>query len=363
MKKGLNIALLLIFILTIFISLPVYSQRNVLLEEFSGTWCGYCPFGADSINAIQQRLNNVIVLEYHYNDSMSTTNGDELINTLNPAFPFASIDRIQFPGHSMTPIRRELWGQRSLERSAVDPTFSIVLTPNYNSGNRNIELNITLKTLSELSGTYRINVVITEDSLNYKQKFYPLEGGDYDIYPYFHNHTVREMITGTYGEVLNSSSLAIDTEIQKTYNFTLNQGYNENQCHIVVFIHEDIKDNLGPVQQAEETRILLTTEIAEETEETTQPRNFELYQNYPNPFNPETTIKYQIPVDNHVELKIFNILGQEVKTLVNEGRDAGLYSVKWDGTNSAGEETANGIYIYMIKAGKFTNTKKLILLK
>lgn len=88
-------------------------------------------------------------------------------------------------------------------------------------------------------------------------------------------------------------------------------------------------------------------------------QNIKLYQNYPNPFNPSTTIEFYLPVTNQVTLKIFNILGEEVVTLVSERLPAGTYSYQW--YRPAGMES--GIYLYRLKAGNFVEIKKMILMK
>jgi hypothetical protein len=85
---------------------------------------------------------------------------------------------------------------------------------------------------------------------------------------------------------------------------------------------------------------------------------FELMQNYPNPFNPGTTIKYRISERKFVELRIYDILGREVDLLVNEEQDAGYYNIEFNAIN-----LASGVYLYKLKAGDFTETKKMILLK
>ncbi|MFH1422421.1 MAG: T9SS type A sorting domain-containing protein, partial [Planctomycetota bacterium] len=89
-----------------------------------------------------------------------------------------------------------------------------------------------------------------------------------------------------------------------------------------------------------------------------QPTEYVLQQNYPNPFNPATNIKYNLPQDSFVELKIFDVLGREITTLVNEKQESGNYSIQFDASN-----LPSGIYIYRIVSGKFTQTKKMILLK
>lgn len=90
----------------------------------------------------------------------------------------------------------------------------------------------------------------------------------------------------------------------------------------------------------------------------TIPTEFALYQNYPNPFNPGTLIKYHVPEKSFVSLKVYDLLGEELATLVNEEKSAGSYDVNFD----AGQ-LSSGFYIYTIKAGNFTSTKKMILMK
>lgn len=94
-----------------------------------------------------------------------------------------------------------------------------------------------------------------------------------------------------------------------------------------------------------------------------QVRHFELYPNYPNPFNPLTVIKYQLPVNSEVLLKIYNVLGQEVRTLVAEYQSAGYKQVMWDGKNNHGDAVPSGIYIYRLVAGHFVKSNKMMLIK
>jgi hypothetical protein len=88
------------------------------------------------------------------------------------------------------------------------------------------------------------------------------------------------------------------------------------------------------------------------------PTQYSLSQNYPNPFNPSTKIKYQMPKSGLTTLKIYDILGKEVATLVNENKMAGYYEINFDAS-----QLASGIYIYQLKANDFVFSKKMILLK
>jgi YVTN family beta-propeller protein len=90
------------------------------------------------------------------------------------------------------------------------------------------------------------------------------------------------------------------------------------------------------------------------------PTVFKLYQNYPNPFNPETMIEYRLPEAGYVKLKIYTLLGEEVRMLVNEEREAGYHKILWDGTDNSGLRLSSGMYLYRIQVGEFIQMKKLI---
>jgi hypothetical protein len=93
------------------------------------------------------------------------------------------------------------------------------------------------------------------------------------------------------------------------------------------------------------------------------PKTFALAQNYPNPFNPSTEMAYDLPKPGNVRFEIFNILGQNVKTLVDEYQDAGTYRVTWDGDDNYGSSVASGVYFYRVSAGEFKDIKKMVLMK
>ena len=93
------------------------------------------------------------------------------------------------------------------------------------------------------------------------------------------------------------------------------------------------------------------------------PEVFALHQNHPNPFNPVTTLRYNISENSLVTIAIYNILGKEVKTLINQTQDTGYKSVIWNATNDYGKPVSAGIYLYQIQAGEYMQTKKMVLLK
>ena len=93
------------------------------------------------------------------------------------------------------------------------------------------------------------------------------------------------------------------------------------------------------------------------------PDEFAIHQNYPNPFNPVTTLRYDLPEQGHVRITIYDMLGRDVKTLINEYQDPGYRSIIWDATNDYGKPVSAGMYLYQIEANNFLKTKKMILVK
>ena len=135
-----------------------------------------------------------------------------------------------------------------------------------------------------------------------------------------------------------------------------------------------IDQNNFPVKVASFTnstvRVGFLTSVKDDRARGQVPRQFALYQNYPNPFNPSTTIRFDLPVASHVSIRIYNILGQEVKALLDGIYGAGSYSQIWDGRNSNGVSVATGIYFYRIEttgaadpAKRFAQVKKMMVLR
>jgi spore coat protein A len=155
---------------------------------------------------------------------------------------------------------------------------------------------------------------------------------------------------------------------QMWFGFNPNGGHGYVwHCHIID--HEDnemmrpynVKPNpIGPWAPVPSVAVRAESADAESANDNPaeQPVSFALSQNYPNPFNPTTEIRFSLPENSHVRLTVFNSIGQEVKTLIDQAAPAGLHSVRLDASN-----LASGTYFYRIQAGGFVSTKKMILMK
>jgi hypothetical protein len=140
------------------------------------------------------------------------------------------------------------------------------------------------------------------------------------------------------------------------------EGYSPAQTTVTVNTNTYTLDNVNMTMTPQNPLSVGGTGVV--------PEQYALHQNYPNPFNPSTTISYALPVPSRVKLQIFNMLGQEVASLVgNEAQAAGSYEVVWNGTDNAGRSVASGLYFYKLSAtandgGKqFSSVRKMVLLK
>jgi hypothetical protein len=123
-----------------------------------------------------------------------------------------------------------------------------------------------------------------------------------------------------------------------------------------------LKVSDGQAEDIEVKEDYITSSISG-IEELIIPEKFKLYQNYPNPFNPSTTIRYELPEGSNVIIKIYNLLGIEIRELVSEFQSAGFKTTNWDGKDKNGNSVDSGVYLYSFKSNNFSQTKKMLVIK
>ncbi|MEA2031554.1 MAG: T9SS type A sorting domain-containing protein [candidate division Zixibacteria bacterium] len=129
--------------------------------------------------------------------------------------------------------------------------------------------------------------------------------------------------------------------------------------HTLCFIYHDFIDGVTHIRTENPEFETVSVSLLDATPDSpNKPGSFSLSQNYPNPYNPSTVISYDVPTASHVTLSVFNVLGQEVATLVDMDKEAGSHEVVFDGSN-----LSSGIYFYRIQADNFSKTKKMVLVK
>lgn len=153
--------------------------------------------------------------------------------------------------------------------------------------------------------------------------------------------------------------------MQKSGKYLFKFNPDASQANLKFFAHFRAKDPKGDENEIQ-WWVRIVVSKATDVDDTNQgqlPSNFDLAQNYPNPFNSSTVIQFALPSASRVQLDIFNILGQKVKSLVDQELPAGVVSVTWDGRNETGNNVASGVYFYRMVTRDFQSSKKLLLLK
>ena len=233
-----------------------------------------------------------------------------------------------------------LWGNLDVSRVSIDNNlyFSDILKNNLQYETNNVSQYAFRVNNAEYVGTIGIGSWVNKwENLGTPNDFNSIVG-----YPSF--------IASTVGEpeyfILNDTSYAINKGV------AVNIG-TDFFGHSIVGL---------PDIGASESTITMSKRV-QATEDDNQPFRFELGANYPNPFNPSTTIRYSIKEQTKVELRVYNSLGQEIRTLVNSIETPGIRTIVWDGKNQRGSYVASGVYFYRLKAGSFVKTRKMLYLK
>lgn len=358
MKKFL-LASLLVFSLLISSNNSQAQQFNTTLEYCTGTWCQWCPCGHDIIDQILAVYPNTVVLAYHG----YTGTSDPWItasNGIRAQFGFTGYPQ-GVVGRRSGILSRGQWGSQVVQQTmGITPYINVTKNKTINAATRQVTLEVTFTPTENLTGNYFVNYILTEDNIIYGQTSNNTCSPGTTYFPtYDHDHVVKEMINGDFGEAINTGGTWNQGQaITKTLNYTVPAGIEFSNAFVnyLVYKQDGILSSQSHVGVAEAVDIDGPTGISNISNEVAD--GYSLSQNYPNPFNPQTNITFMIPNDGNVTLKIYNALGTEITTLMNGFLKKGLYKAEFDG-----KELASGIYFYQLKAGNFTGTKKMVLNK
>jgi hypothetical protein len=196
----------------------------------------------------------------------------------------------------------------------------------------------------------------------------------FDLKLFHHDAANRQVVIGLINQASETrkpelaagsgaiANLVFTVDNPSVSGVTLEAITTKSPDHSMTFVYRQMQDGVATLVKATPKFDQVTVSLSGVTG-SNLPTVYSLDQNYPNPFNPTTTISFALPKAGKVQLSVFNLLGQEVKTLVNGDLAAGNNSIVWDGTNDHGQSVASGIYFYRIAAGDFSQTKKMMMLK
>ena len=333
-----------IVILLLFLTVAVSAQKNVLIEVFTNSHCPSCVNGYTALNNFYQSTTQderYIEIFYHmsypYNDDPlhQHNSADAKIRDqyYGPFFftPIGFFDGEQQPGGSYSN-----WGTALENKLSAEQIFDISLSGSKEDQNFTIRADVTNLTSASYSDL-NLNLVIVEDVV------YTGRNGISN-----HGNVMRKIV------VVPNSQFEVNASGEKTFSgtVTLNQAWDTSNLSVVAFIQGSDKT----VYQVEEIHYseLGTTSVNDGE----KPLKFGLRQNYPNPFNPSTTITYSLDKNEFVKLSVFDILGTEVATLVEDEVESGEHTIRFD---AAG--LSSGIYFYSLTTESKNLTRKMILLR
>lgn len=238
----------------------------------------------------------------------------------------------------------QLWGPTILLRMEIESNLEIQISGVYNNVTRETILELTVTATGEVTQpNLRLQVALTESELDY--------GG------HLNNQVMRDMIPDAEGE---SFTISNGQTLHFTRSFTLDNQLEDENCEIAVFVQSYSSREV--LQFAKEGLTTLDPSGVEEDIEAL-PGSFFLSQNYPNPFNASTVIAFNLPRPAPVVLEIYNLPGQLVRTIDGGIRERGRSQIAWAGLDEEGCKVSSGIYFYRLRAGEWSQTKRLSLLR
>lgn len=226
--------------------------RNVLVEDYTGHKCGYCPPAGTELKRLYEKYpGKVIPLAVHagfyaktnaqYPTNFQTPEGDAYdLQFGNGAAgnPNGLVNRVGY-GTSAFIRQWTSWSSEVAIQLAKPAIFNIRINNTFNSASNQLNTAITVKSLAANTGTYKLVVLLSEDSLIAEQLDYSKPTGQQYMTNYEFNHVLRGAINSTWGESVFASGAAVNDSVVKSYsNFTINSSYRPSKCHVVAYIYD-----------------------------------------------------------------------------------------------------------------------------
>jgi hypothetical protein len=348
----LKLQILSVLAILLFISSLSFSQvtRKVLFEEGTNASCGPCAANNPILIAfLQANPVNTQSIMYHASwpgvDPMysanPTQNTERIVTYYNmnsSGVPYCNCDGII---QDIWPFSNTAFTNAMNTRMAVTSLIGITVTDERITGDT-VKSTIQLNIVSNLpTGNYKLRVMAIEKKIIYSVP--PGTNGE-TIF----NTVFRRAYPNTDGILIPTTAGTYNY----TYKYKRESAWIDSAIYTVAFVQND--NNKEVINSAKGTYI--PTGIGNTGNGI--PSEYSLSQNYPNPFNPSTIINYSIPVSGFVTLKVYDLLGREVATLVNGNAPAGNYSVDFYAGNFS-----SGLYFYKLESGSFSDTKKSVISK
>jgi len=327
------------------------AKQNVLLEIGTGGWCPYCPGAAMAADDFVEGGYNVAVIENHNGDpyATDTSNGRNAYYGIS-GYPTGIFDGLlSYVGGNNTTSVFPSYLPLYQQRASIKTPISLSMYGNLNT-REDYTVTVQINKLANLAyPNLVLHFCVTESDIPYNWQ------GQTEF-----NFVNRIMVPDLNGTAIDLTNAPLGV-LNVPLNFAVDPAWQTGNCEFIAFVQNlDTKE----VLQAYKVALIDLPENPVAIDDPGIPAlQTALLGNYPNPFNPNTTISYSLKDFSPVCVEIYNHKGQKVKTLVNEAKEAGTHSATWNGTDENGLSVASGIYYFKMISGKFSSTKKMILMK
>jgi Outer membrane protein Omp28 len=339
-------------------SIQAQVTRNVIIEEFTGTWCPNCPDGHTILKGIETaNPGRAIAVGMHNNDQFTIPYEVAIENAFAVAgFPRAAIDRIPYSGGNANVMSRSFWAGAVAARLNVASPVELSISPSLNNATRELTVTVNYDFKADVTEETRLTCVVLEDNIVANQS-----GGSAT---YVHYDVCRALLSAdNWGDANHPSSVTTGQSFSKVYNYTIPAGLDLNNLRIVAFINKKI--GTAPAYGTG-TEILNAAEAkvfnAPLTVANTQLDNATT-QCSPNPFTDITAIDFSLVKDGNVNAYVTDVNGRKIQQLINEKRSAGKQTIFWGGDSDYGGDVSNGIYYINIISEGNKLTKPVVLQK
>jgi thiol-disulfide isomerase/thioredoxin len=357
MKKIVYSLALLAISSAAFAQAPV---KKVILEDFTGTWCGWCPEGTVVLEQLQAaNPTNFIPVASHNGDGLEVPDGAAIDNGLNvTAYPNGAVDRFQFSGEAKIPVGRGKWSGFTNNRLATTAIVSVsFVNPKYDGTNYTATVNVKFTQAPVAGVPLKMNVYLLEDSIpatgalaqsNYSNA---VQGGADPLTNWFHNATLRKALGGAWGfSTTIPGAPVVGTVYSENISFTIPATWVKKNVNVVAFVAYDgtAAANRKEILNAEQYPLKWWFPTSIENVASNKMN----IASYPNPATSSSVVKtsFYLSQDANVSLEVLNSVGQVVSAPYTSFEIEGAHTIQWSPRQFG--NLGSGMYFVRISTDK-----------
>ncbi|MBS1783285.1 MAG: choice-of-anchor J domain-containing protein [Bacteroidetes bacterium] len=350
--------------------------KNVLLEEFTGAWCQYCPDGLTVMKQVFANVPGSIGTAIHNQDAMVNTDAQVIDQTYSVGYPSGLIDRYLYDGQATVATNRGDWQTLAAQRRGHPvPAKVSFVSKTYNAATRQLSVTIKADFVATVAGDYRLGLIITEDNVYNSSNVtgwsqvnaYNTQSGSewYQLgnpmIGFKHQHVVEAMLGGSWGDAgIIPTNVSSGQSFTKTYTYTIPATlsgpiyrWNENNMHIVAYVSEyDANPTARPILNSAETHLLWPLSVNNISS------GINATKVYPNPAKDQATLSIMLAEQSKVTVYVYDAIGKMVFEKPAVSLPSGENNININ-TNSL----ATGMYTIKILTEKGAATETLSVIK